>query len=221
MAAVTPDVTADVPVRMLQGGATLQVASGGTIQVINGGQIEVMAGGATDDTAYMRATGNLNVQVVAAGNGNGADTTDDVLMVFTLKAGALDVAGRQVNILATGKTGATGNNKQFKIYWGCTSAVVGSAVSGGTAIAASGVVTTNNGGWQASAQVTKYGAAGSNTQIAQGATIAGATHGGVNAPVSLTAAENADIIIAVTGASGTTGAANDVLCMMLDVSFSD
>lgn len=168
-----------------------------------------------------RTNGNVNVQTVAAGQGNGADTTDDVLFTFALPANSLDVAGRQVNITAGGKTAANGNNKRFKLWWGTTTQTVGSPVAGGTLIADSGVVTTNAGGWQVSSQVTKYGASGSNTQIAQSSTIAGSTHGGVNAPVALTAAESGAINITVTGSSPTTGAAGDVLGQYFDVQFSN
>jgi hypothetical protein len=169
-----------------------------------------------------RSGGNLNVQVSAAGLGNAAATTDTVLFTYALPANALDVAGRQVNIVAAGSFAANGNNKQVKIWWGTTTQTVGSAVAGGTAIASSGVVTTNSGGWQAQVQVTKYGAGGSNTQQASGQQIiAGSTHLGTAAPVALTNAENAVINITVTGSSSTTAAANDVLGQILDVSFSN
>lgn len=181
-----------------------------------GGQVQAGA-----SSAATRGSGNISVQTSAAGNGNAADTTDDVLFAFTLPAKALDVAGRQLVIEAIGATAANGNNKQIKVWWGCTTAVVGSAVTGGTVIATSGTVTTNNGGWKAQATVTKYGAAGSNTQIAQGSTFAGAATEGVNVPVALTAPENAAIIIAVTGASGTTGAASDVVGNQLRVAFAN
>lgn len=165
-------------------------------------------------------SGNVNVQVVAAGQGNAADTNDDVLFVFTLPANAFDAANRQLNILACGKLANNANSKRAKIFFGCTSAAVGSAVVGGTVIADSGASTTPNVGWQLSAQVTKYGAGGSNTQISQSQPIVGTAHGGVSVPVLLTATENAPIIIAVTGSSGSSGA-GDVLGQLLDVSFSD
>lgn len=173
-------------------------------------------------TGVARPGGNANLQVSAAGLGNGADTTDDVLFTYALPASAFDVAGRQVTITASGKFAATANNKRIKIWWGTTTQTVGAAVAGGTLIADSGVVTTNAGGWTASAQVQKYGAAGSNTQLADDAqVVAGASHTGTLPPVLLTAAENAIINITVTGASPTTGAANDVLGQKFDVAFNN
>lgn len=172
-------------------------------------------------TGGARSGGNVSVSVNSAGQGNGADTTDDVLATFALAANALDVAGRQVSITALGKFAANGNNKRIKLWWGTTTQTLGAAVAGGTLIADSGVVTTNGGGWNLNGLVTKYGANGSNTQIGQGAVVAGATHTGTLPPALLTATENAIINITVTGSSSTTGAANDVLGQMLDVAFSN
>lgn len=165
-------------------------------------------------------SGNVNVQVSSAGAGNAADTTDDVLFVYTLPANAFDQANRQLNLLVCGKLAANANSKRAKIYYGCTSAAVGSAVVGGTVIADTGATNGNGVGWQLSAQITKYGAGGSNTQISQSQPIVGNAHGGVSVPVLLTAPENAPIIIAVTGSSAASGA-GDVLGQLLDVSFSD
>lgn len=171
-------------------------------------------------TLLIRECGNVSVSVTSAGQGNGADTTDDVLATYAVPANSLD-AGRQITIQAMGKTASNGNNKRIKIWWGTTTQTLGAAVAGGTLIADSGVVTTNNGGWNASATITKYGAPGANTQIGQGQVVAGASHTGTQVPVLLTAAENAAINVTVTGASGTSGAANDVLAQMLEVTFNN
>lgn len=172
------------------------------------------------DGPGMFPSGNLNVQVSSAGVGNAADATDDVLFVFTLSANSFDQANRQLNILVCGKLANNANSKRAKIYYGCTSAVVGSPVVGGTVIADTLATTSANVGWQLSAQITKYGAGGSSTQISQAQPIVGTTHGGVSVPVLLTAPENAPIIIAVTGSSAASNA-GDVLGQLLDVSFSD
>jgi hypothetical protein len=169
-----------------------------------------------------RLGGNVSIQVNATGQGNGADTTDDVLATYALPASALDVAGRQVTITAAGKFAANGNNKRIKIWWGTTTQTVGSAVAGGTLIADSGVVTTNGGGWSAGVQVTKYGAAASNTQLSSNAAVvAGGTHTGTIAPALLTANESGIINITITGASSTSGAANDVVGQLFDVAFNN
>ena len=204
--------------------------TGGTVDGITIGQTTPAAAsvtsllsraGASSGAPTVRGNGNISLQIVAAGNGNGADTTDDVLMTFQLPANALDVAGRQITITAAGTFATNSHNKEVKCFWGATSPTVGSAISGGTNIADSGVVTTSNGGWWLQAIVQKYGANGSNTQLAQGQVIAGSTHTGTNVPVALTNTESAAINIAITGASGTTGAASDVLCQMLEITYSN
>jgi hypothetical protein len=183
---------------------------------------QALQGGSATGPGFVRTGGNASVQVSASGQGNGADTTDDVLFTYALPASALDASGRQVTIMAAGKFAANGNNKRVKIWWGTTTQTVGAAVAGGTLIADSGVATTNAGGWCATVQVTKYGAAGSNTQIATNAqVVTGSTNLGTAVPVALTATESGVINITVTGASSTTGAANDVLGQLLDVAFNN
>ena len=173
-------------------------------------------------TGSARSGGNLSVQISATGNGNAAATTDTVLFTYALPASSLDIAGRQVSIAAAGFFAANANNKQLKLWWNTTSPVVGSAVAGGVLIAQSGVVTTSGGGWFAQVQAEKYGAAGSNTQICTGASVvAGVSHLGTSAPMLMTAVENAVINITVTGASSTTGAANDVVCQFFDIAFNN
>lgn len=181
---------------------------------------QVVQGGSA--SGFVHTGGNASVQVSAAGQGNGADTTDDVLFTYALPASALDAAGRQVTITAAGKFAANANNKRVKIWWGTTTQTVGSAVAGGTLIADSGVVTTNAGGWSASVQVSKYGTSGSNTQIATNAqVVTGTTNLGTTVPVALTATESGVINITVTGASSTTGSANDVLGQLFDIAFNN
>lgn len=188
---------------------------------INAGSATVMqAGGST--ATYRDGGGNLSVQVNATGQGNGADTTDDVLATYQLPASAMNAAGRQVTVNFAGKFAANANNKRVKVWWGTTTQTLGAAVAGGTLVADSGVVTTNAGGFSGSVNITKYGALGSNTQIASGAQIvAGATHTGTQVPALLTATESGPINITITGASSTTGAANDVVGQMLEVTFSN
>ncbi|ARU23735.1 hypothetical protein RSSE_c3354 [Ralstonia solanacearum] len=145
-----------------------------------------------------------------------------MLFTYAMPANAFNAAGRQVTITAAGKFAANANNKRIKIWWGTTTQTVGAAVAGGTLIADSGVVTTNGGGWSAGVQVTKYGAQGSNTQIATNeSVVAGATHTGTLAPVLLTNNENAVINITITGSSPTTGAASDVVGQLFDIAFNN
>ena len=89
-------------------------------------------------------------------------------------------------------------------------------VTGGNVIADTGpwvygTIPNNNVGWQLTANVFKYGPANSNTQYAQGTVILGGIHGGIGLPVFPTAVESGAIVIALTGSSYTTGAANDVV----------
>lgn len=207
--------------------ALFRAASGGIIQsdpYFNGAGSFPSTGGAqpgSATTGAARSGGNLTAQVNAAGQGNGADLTDDVLFTYALPASAFDVAGRQLTITAAGKFGATANNKRIKIWIGTTTQNVGAAVAGGVLVCDSGVVTQNAGGWAASVIVQKYGAAGSNTQLASNAQVVGTTHLGAQAPVALTQVESGVINVTITGASPTTGAANDVVGQQFDVAWNN
>src|ERR1700758_2535980 len=114
MTTVFSTATGDVQVPFSPNG-TMQ--SGASLQ---GGQAPV---------GFVRSCGNASVQVSAAGLGNAADTTDDVLFTYALPANALDAAGRQITITAAGKFASTANNKRIKIWWGTTTQTVGSAVA--------------------------------------------------------------------------------------------
>jgi hypothetical protein len=164
--------------------------------------------------------GNLTRLVGNPLAGNSADTTDDVLASYVLPASSFDVAGRGLCITAQGSTGPTTNNKRVKLWFNAT--ISGGTVGTGTVIADTGAWTNpptpnNNVGWQLTANVFKYGAAGSNTQYAQGSAILGGVHGGIGMPIFATATEAGAIVIAVTGSSYTTGAANDVVATLFEV----
>jgi hypothetical protein len=159
--------------------------------------------------AGMSREGNIfRLAIGAAGVSPGGTGTDNVIGVYTLPANSFDIPGRGINIQAQGKFATNGNTKQVKIIFGCTTAVLGSAVTGGTVIADTAAQTGSNVGWLISANVFKFGAAGSNTQYAQcEGVITGATHLGLGAsgvPVFPTMPENAPIIIAITGNCTTT-----------------
>jgi hypothetical protein len=80
-----------------------------------------------------------------------------------------------------------------------------------------GTIRNNSVGWQLTANVFKYGAAGANTQYAQGSAILGGIHGGISAPLFMTAVESDAIVIAVTGSSFTSGVANDVVATWFEI----
>lgn len=210
------------------GGLIYNVANNDVGDILNAGgnpanaQFGVRAGSASGVGALISESGNIARYISGTGQGNGADTTDDVLAVLALPANIFDVSGRILQISAAGKFGATANNKQVKCWVGPTAQTAGAALvaTGMTSILASGVLTSNNLGWTLNAQIEKYGAAGSNTQLAMfQETVAGTTHLGTLLPVALTLAENAINYVVITGASGTTGAANDLVAMAAYLSF--
>ena len=167
-------------------------------------------------TATILAEGNVNRQISAAGVQPAATGADNVLAVFTIPANSFDVSGRGVGITAEGSFGATANNKRIKLVFNATTAVVGSTVTGGTTVADTGTIATNGGGWSLQANVFKYGAGGSNTQIGlhQQAQIGNAV-AALLAPSLITATESGAILVAVTG--NATTAASDIVFNFLEV----
>jgi hypothetical protein len=164
--------------------------------------------------------GNLHREIGNPLAGNNADTTDDVLASYTLPASSFGAPGRGLCITAQGSTGATTNDKRLKLWFNAT--ISAGIVTGGSVIAdtgpwVSGTIPNNNVGWQLTANVFKYGAAGTNTQYAQGTSILGGIYGGIGLPVFPTALESGAVVIALTGSSYTTGAANDVVATWFEV----
>lgn len=210
--------------------ARLGTQANDTQTVFGGSNVAWQVGPTSTPMGTFREAGNV---YAVAGNpvaGNAADTTDDILGGIQLPAGAFDVAGRVIEIMAQGTTGATTNNKRFKIFVNPTmtgqtvtnGVISGGHVTAGTPVCDSGAwvnATTPNSaaGWAGCATIVKYGAAGSNTQMGQGAAVTGTLNTGMQAGQALTLPENAAINIVVTGSSYTTGAANDVLLQMLQV----
>lgn len=181
-----------------------------------GGGISEQAG---NSLALIAAAGNINRQTLAVGSGvsPGATGVDSVLAVYSLPANFFDVAGRGLAISAMGSFGATANNKDVKIIFNPATAVVGSTVgTGGITVADSGVVATNNLGWSLQAQVFKYGAAGSNTQLGlHNQAQTGGTVASLLKPQAIAAAENAAILVAVTG--NATTATSDIVFNWLGI----
>lgn len=162
--------------------------------------------------------GNINVQVpgVAGGVSPGATGADNVIAVFSLPANFFDKAGRALSVTAFGNFAANANTKTVKLFFNPSAAVVGATITGGTLLATTGAVATNNGAWVVGGNVTKRGAANSNTQTAtSNGAMAGAVATGVSLAVDTVAVENAPILIAVTGNAATT--ATDIIFSMLEV----
>ena len=129
-----------------------------------------------------------------------------VVDVFTIPANSFDVANRGVNITAMGSVANNTNAKTVSIYYGCTTAVIGSLVTGGTVIASTGAYsTTGAAAWQLVANVYKYGAAGSNTQIGLHETVQiGSTVPALTVPQLLTATESSPVLVALVANAATT-----------------
>ena len=155
--------------------------------------------------------GGIVAATVNAGINPGLINNDNVLVAWSIPANIFDLAGRILEITANGSVANNTNSKRIKIWAGCTTAVVGSAVTGGTLIADSGAYTTaGSAGWQIGAQIAKYGAANSNTQLAvHTPTIIGNTSGSLLAPSLLTLPESSSFLIAITGNAVTT--ASDIV----------
>jgi hypothetical protein len=171
-------------------------------------------------TATFFRGGNLTRVVGNPVGANTADEADDVLASYTLPPSSFDVAGRGLRITAQGSTGSTSNNKRIKLWFDAT--ISAGVVTGGSVIADTGpwinvTIPNNNVGWQLMANVFKYGPGGSNTQYAQGTTILGGVHGGIGFPIFPTALESSAIVIALSGASYSAGAANDVVATWFEV----
>ena len=160
--------------------------------------------------------GNLIVQIVSAGLSPGATGADKILALATIPANGFDIANRGIAILAAGNA-PNNNAKTVKVILNPTAPVLGATVSGGTTIAnltATGAGST--GGWQLQANLFKYGLTGSNTQIALHETgQAGSILGTLSSPSLATLAENAAIVVAVTGNATTT--ATDIVFNFLQI----
>jgi hypothetical protein len=172
-------------------------------------------------TGTLLAEGSLVRQLGNPLAGNSADTTDDVLASYTLPASSLDVSGRGVCITARGMTGHTSNDKRVKLWFDAKISVGG--VMDGSVIADTGtwvdtIIPNNNVGWQLTSNVFKLGDPGSNTQYGQGSAILGGIHAGVSLPVFPTGIEAGAIVIALTGSSYSSGAANDLVANWFEVS---
>ena len=166
-------------------------------------------------TASFYEEGNLSRQTPATNPGS--INNDNVLAVYTVPANSFDIAGRCLNIFAQGDVANNTNSKRIKLWIGCTTAVVGSAVSGGTLIADTGAYTTTGAaGWIVESNVVKTGAAGSNTQRALHASAQiGSVVGALLPSSALTLTESAAILIAVTGDAVTT--ATDITLQFFEI----
>lgn len=152
--------------------------------------------------------GNVSRSVLSASAGTSPAGTgsDYVIAVFALSANSFDQALRGLQITAAGSFASNGNTKTIKIVASNTAQVVGSVTANSpNALATTGAVTTNGGGWEISANFFKYGAAGSNTQLAiHSQAQVGAAVSALSVPANFTLTENAIIYFAITANCATT-----------------
>ena len=172
-------------------------------------------------SGMLLAEGSLDRQLGNPLAGNSGDAADDVLASYTLPRSSLDAARRGLRITAKGRTGPTSNDKRVKLWFDAK--IFDGVVIDGSVIADSGawldaITPNNNVGWQLDSNVFKLGAAGANTQYAQGWAILGETHCGIGLPVFPTAVEAGAIVIALTGSSYTAAAAYDLVANWFEVS---
>lgn len=163
-------------------------------------------GSGVGPTAYFSEEGNI-YKLFSGGTNPAATGSDVVVATYTLPANCFDIAGRALTIMASGNFSNNTNTKTAKIIINPSSAVVGSTVgSGGTTIATTGAYSTTGAvGWSLTANVAKYGATGSNTQMYQNmGVVIGGSHSGMGIAAALTLTESASIIIAVTINAATT-----------------
>lgn len=142
-------------------------------------------------TSSFKPEGVLSVNTTSTGTG--ADTTEDVLLSYSLPAKSLSANGKGLKIRAWGVTGANTENKTMKLYFG-------------SEVVATATAATNNKNWFLELEVFRTG---SSTQVVFGQGQVDTTN---VTPYVTTGAETdtATITIKVTGQSGTATADNIV-----------
>ncbi len=106
------------------------------------------------------------------------------------------MAGRTLQITASGALANNAHSKTARLYFGAS------------IVATTGAQTGANVGWQLILQVQKVA---SNSQLGFYSPIVGATHGGISLPLSGTETDTSAIAIKVTGQTGTAAAGDVVL----------
>jgi hypothetical protein len=180
--------------------------SASTLAVIGTDGNIKQAMGAT--TTLMTSVGVADVQTSASGVGNAADTTDDTLHTYSLPLNSLSANGKFVWVSFSFHLASNGNDKRAKMW--CA----------GTAIADTGVLTANNVDgfcWAKIIRIDSTHVSGVGVFLITGLNpIVTVTP---NLVVANLTTNNS--IIKSTGASPTTGAANDVVGYMLDPIFGN
>lgn len=147
--------------------------------------------------------GLINSQFNGTGSGNATGTGNTTLFTYSLPANSLDAIGRGVKFKAWGFYASNGNDKTIQL------------LVNSTVVVSSAVVSFSAGWWRAEAEIYKNL---SSTQIGTGQII---TKNSVIGPIDIltSATDTSAITLSVTGASPTTGAANDVVAIGWTVEF--
>jgi hypothetical protein len=155
--------------------------------------------GATTSAADMTGIGTLVTSTTSVGNT--ADQTEDTLQTYSLPASALVNTNACLYIYASGSTGASGDSKDVKLYFGAT--VIAQVLANAA----------NAKGWEAEAYVCRTG---SNTQYASGYAQVDTTASTilVTTPAET---ETGAIVIKTTGKDNTANTANSVVSKLLIV----
>lgn len=149
--------------------------------------------------AIVEAIVPLKVNVTSLGNG--ADQTEDVIATYSIPANTLGANYAQgIEIEAWGTFGATGDNKQVKLYFG------------GTSIA-TGVVTSNAKNWFLKLKIFRTG---TNAQVVVGEGQIDTTN--ITPTVTTaTETETAAIVAKATGQETTASTANQIISKLFVV----
>ena len=154
--------------------------------------------------------------VSAAGISPASLAADIVLATVAVPAGLFGPALDQLAnlyIVAQGKFGATANNKRVKLIANPTTAVVGSAIVGGTTLIDTGTLTTNAGGFILESGIIR---AGVNSQVGTNYGVSAGTVGlGTTPPIALTITDSAAFVLAITG--NATTATTDIVLNYFEV----
>lgn len=140
-------------------------------------------------------SGILSTSLTAVGTG--ADVTEDTLHTYSMPAGTLGTNGNGVRVTCWGSTGANGNNKTMKLYFGASSI-------------STGAIAANAQTWFLKLLVLRTGAA---TQIVQGEGVSGTASVTPVAVYNNSAGTDnlaAAVTIKCTGQNGT-ASANDII----------
>lgn len=157
--------------------------------------LELIAGASGQ---FFNPSGRLNRQISAVGVGNGADTTNDVLFTFSVPLNTLSYNGASLRIFAYGKTGANTNNKRIRLTFA------------GSEIFTTNTITSNNIDYILEADITRIDATHVSCAVKLGRSGANVLTSVVPNLAVADLTSNASVL-ALTGASLTSGVANDVI----------